>query len=197
MGKPLFKFFDVWSSQAAQFLSQLPMSPRLVEAARRSVGIMGSVAVRDRLCPLGRHFRELVQEFLPLFECRLSLEQLRESFPSLVVSVIVDVFERLLKSLQQWARDFRRLQRPNRLEPPPVLVHPVDGCFELDGIGKHGFFGLRTHTFGAWYRPTGHLSIPAFAQVLPHLTDLEEMKDRFEVLELFELTLIGLCFLGE
>src|SRR5438034_2009616 len=88
MGKPLFKFFDVWSSQAAQFLSQLPMSPRLVEAARRSVGIMGSVAVRDRLCPLGRHFRELVQEFLPLFECRLSLEQLRESFPSLVVSVI-------------------------------------------------------------------------------------------------------------
>ena len=127
MGKPLFEFFDVWSSQAAQFLSQLPMSPRLVEAARRSVGIMGSVAVRDRLCPLGRHFRELVQEFLPLFECRLSLEQLRESFPSLVVSVIVDVFERLLKSLQQWARDFRRLQRPNRLEPSfPHTFEPLD-----------------------------------------------------------------------
>src|SRR5437667_11651351 len=96
MGKPLFEFFDVWSSQAAQFLSQLPMSPRLVEAARRSGGIMGSVAVRDRLCPLRRHFRELVREFLAVSACRLSLEQSREPFPTLVVSVRVDDCESVL-----------------------------------------------------------------------------------------------------
>src|SRR5437870_5472350 len=103
MGKPLFEFFDVWSSQAAQFLIQLPMSPRLVEAARRSVGIMGSVAVRDRLCPLRGHIRGLVQELLSPLECRLSLEQLRASLPSLVVGVLVDALERLRNSLLQWA----------------------------------------------------------------------------------------------
>src|SRR2546428_9023992 len=78
---------------------------------------MGRLAVRDRLCPVGRHCRKLVQEGFSLGKCGLELEQSREPFPRLVVSIVVYGFKSLFESLQKRARKLRGLNRSDRLEP--------------------------------------------------------------------------------
>src|SRR2546427_643444 len=82
-------------------------------------------------------------------------------------------------------------------ERAPALVHPLGGRFELGGISRHGLFGLGPHLLGSRRRQTFHLSIPALAQVVAQLLDFHQMEDRFKVLDLLELALIGLRFLSE
>src|SRR5437867_12350974 len=78
-----------------------------------------------------------------------------------------------------------------------MFINPVYGLVEFDAIGEHGLFRLGAHIVGAWRRKTFHLSIPAFAEAVSQQGDFDTMEDSLKVLNLFELTLIGLCLLGE
>src|SRR3989454_8787047 len=125
-----FQLFDIGPAQAGQFLSQLTMSPGPLEAAGRCGAIVGRLAILDRLRPVGSRLGKLLQEPLALFEGGLELEDSRQSLPCLVVGVVVDGLERLLERLQERARDFRGVDRPDGLEP---LRAAIFEALDLEG----------------------------------------------------------------
>src|SRR6266705_3430352 len=83
----------------------------------RLSSILRGLGKTDRLRPTRRDFRQLLQQLLSLFECRLQLEHLPKPLPGLVVRIVVNRLERLLQGLQERCRRLRGLNRSNRFEP--------------------------------------------------------------------------------